>query len=161
VGAIVGLIADTHGFLDPRAVKALSGVDLILHAGDVGSPDVLTGLGHIAPVTAVAGNNDTHLAHLALPELAHISVENARIHVVHRLIDASPADDTNVVVYGHSHKPVIAERDARLYINPGAAGRVGFHREITIALLRVDGVSLAAEIMLLGPRVRKALPDKR
>jgi uncharacterized protein len=161
---LVGVVADTHGYLDPRVAPALAGVDLILHAGDVGSPDVLAALGEIAEVSAVAGNNDRHLKALGLPTNVDLSLESTNIHLVHRLVDAVPLEETNVVVYGHSHKALVHEKEGRLYLNPGAAGRAGFHREITVGLLRIDGAGARAEIVSLGgrmPRVRSAARGKR
>jgi len=153
---LIGLIADTHGYLDPRVLPAFQGVDLILHAGDIGTDDVLTSLASIAPVTAVAGNNDGPLAHLGLPLRVDLELEGVRIHLVHRLIDATPGAGTRVVVYGHSHKAVVAERDGVLWVNPGAAGRVGFHREVTVAMLRVENGRCHAQLVSLGPRLAAA-----
>src|SRR5213596_156341 len=153
---LIGLIADTHGYLDPRVPPALKGVHLILHAGDIGAEGVLTALARIAPVTAVAGNNDAKLAQLGLPLRVDVDLGGVRIHLVHRLIDAVPSADTRVVVYGHSHKALVAERDGMLWVNPGAAGRVGFHHEVTLALLRVGDDRCEAELVLLGPRVSAA-----
>jgi len=151
---LIGLIADTHGFLDPRVPAALDGVEMILHAGDVGSPKILEALSEIAQVRAVAGNNDLHLAWLGLPTHLDIGVGGARIHLVHRLQDAAPQEGTDVVVSGHSHKAIVHESEGTLYVNPGAAGRVGFHQEITVALLSVNGAVRSAEIVHLGPRQR-------
>src|SRR2546427_2573255 len=153
---LIGLIADTHGYLDPRVPPALKGVDLILHAGDIGAEDVLAAVERIAPVTAVVGNNDAKLTHLGLPLRVDVDLEGVRIHLVHRLIDAAPGPDARVVVYGHSHKALVAEREGILWVNPGAAGRVGFHREVTLALLRVDDDRCEAELVSLGPRVAAA-----
>src|SRR2546427_4817634 len=153
---LIGLIADTHGYLDPRVPPALLGVDLILHAGDIGSEDVLVALARIAPVTAVAGNNDGQLAHLGLPLRVELDLDGLKVHLVHRLIDAAPGPDTRVVVYGHSHKALVAEREGVLWVNPGAAGRVGFHREVTLALLRIGDDRCQAKVVLLGPRVAVA-----
>src|SRR5438034_8871160 len=153
---VVGLIADTHGYLDPRVPPALQGVAFILHAGDIGAEGVLAALERIAPVTAVVGNNDGQLAHLGLPLRVDLDLEGVRIHLVHRLIDAAPGPDTRVVVYGHSHKALVAEREGVLWVNPGAAGRVGFHREVTLALLRVEDGLVEAELVSLGPRVTAA-----
>src|SRR6266540_1435532 len=150
---LIGLIADTHGYLDPRVPPALRGVDLILHAGDIGAEDVLGALASKAPVTAGVGNNDGRLGHLGLPLRVDLDLEGVRIHLVHRLIDAAPGPDARVVVYGHSHKALVAQREGVLWVNPGAAGRVGFHREITLALLRVENGHCGAELVLLGPRV--------
>src|SRR5438034_4370064 len=87
---LIGLIADTHGYLDPRVPPALKGVDLILHAGDIGAEGVLAALKRIARVTAVAGNNDANLAQLDLPRRVDVELEGVKLHLVHRLIDAAP-----------------------------------------------------------------------
>ena len=159
---LIGLIADTHGYLDPRVPPVLKGVDLILHAGDIGAEGVLAALERIAPVTAVAGNNDAKLAQLGLPLRVDVDLGGVRIHLVHRLIDAVPGADTRVVVYGHTHKALVAERDGMLWVNPGAAGRVGFHREVTLALLRVEHGRCEAELVLLGPRgVSSTRPNRQ
>src|SRR5207237_5861826 len=101
---LIGLIADTHGYLDPRVPPALKGVDLVLHAGDIGAAGVLAELANIAPVTAVAGNNDAKLAQLGLPLRVDVELEGVKLHLVHRLIDAAPRAGTRIVVYGQSHK---------------------------------------------------------
>src|SRR5207244_9181943 len=98
---LIGLIADTHGYLDPRVPRALEGVDLILHAGDIGAEGVLAALERVAPVTAVAGNNDAKLAQLGLPLRVDLNLEGFKLHLVHRLIDAAPDSGTRIVVYGH------------------------------------------------------------
>src|SRR2546426_3704482 len=152
---LIGLIADTHGYIDPRVVPVLTGVDLILHAGDIGAESVLAELARIAPVRAVAGNNDAKLAHLGLPLRVDADLAGVKVHLVHRLIDAAPGLGTRVVVYGHSHKALVAEREGILWVNPGAAGRVGFHREVTLGLLRAQDGSCEAETLLLGPRAAR------
>ena len=101
-------------------------------------------------VPDVVGNNDGQLAHLGLPLRVDVDLEG------HRLIDAAAGPDTRVVVYGHSHKALVAEREGVLWVNPGAAGRVGFHREVTLAFLRVENGHYEAELVLLGPRVPAA-----
>src|SRR2546427_12431960 len=100
---LTGLIGDTHGYLAPRVPPALRVVDLTLHAGDMGAEGVLAALEHIAPVTAVAGNNDAKLAQLGLPLRVDMELEGVKLHLVHRLIDAAPGSDTRIIVYGHSH----------------------------------------------------------
>ena len=150
---LIGLIADTHGYLDPRVPPALKGVDLILHAGDIGAEAVLAALASIAPVMAVAGNNDAKLAQLGLPLRVDMELEGVKMHLVHRLIDAAPGSGTRIVVYGHSHKALVAEREGVRWVNPGAAGRVGFHHEVTLALLRVEDGRLEIEPVSLGPRM--------
>jgi putative phosphoesterase len=157
----IGLIADTHGHLDPRVAPAFVGVDLILHAGDVGSAHVLEALREIAEVQAVAGNNDVHLAALGLPTHVDLRAGDREIHLVHRLVDAAPHESTDIVVFGHSHKSLVEERDGRLYVNPGAAGRVGFHREVTVGLLRIVRGVARTEIVSLGARLPGATVSRR
>ena len=146
----IGLISDTHGLLRPEAVAALQGVDLILHAGDVGSLDVLKALKDIAPVSAVRGNNDKgawaeELPHSHVTELGTISIY--MIHDVKEL-DLNPgAEGFQVVVSGHSHKPTVNEREGVLYVNPGSAGPRRFSLPITVARLKVSGESVAAEVV--------------
>src|SRR6266498_6026467 len=115
-----GLISDTHGYLDPRALAALAGVDLILHAGDVGSVAIIEALSAIAPVHAVRGNNDDKLGGLGLPFALDLTLEAQAIHLVHQLADARPGPETRVVVTGHSHRALIERRGDVLYVNPGA-----------------------------------------
>src|SRR5438128_3015443 len=146
---LIGLIADTHGYLDPRVPPALKGVDRILHAGDIGSAAVLSALERVAPVTAVAGNNDAKLAQLGLPLRVDMELEGVKLHLVHRLIDAAPGSGTRIV-YGHSHKALVAKREGVLWVNPGAAGRVGFHHNVTLALLRVEDGRLEAGLVSWG-----------
>jgi uncharacterized protein len=155
-GYLVGVVSDTHGYLDPRLVEALVGVDAILHAGDVGGMDVLEQLRALAPVFAVQGNNDVPLGGLGLPEVLDIELAGASLHVVHELPRARPRQDTDVVVYGHSHLQVCESRDGILYLNPGAAGRCGFHTVQTAALLRIEAGSVLPELVLLGPRLKVA-----
>ena len=150
----IGVVSDTHGYVDPRLVEAFAGADAILHAGDVGSTGVLDALAAIAPVYAVCGNNDEPLGCLGLPHLLDLTLKGVQIRIVHQLPQAGELTDTRVLVFGHSHRQVNEVRDGVLYLNPGAAGRVGFHAIQTAALLTIaDGVA-CAEPVLLGPRVR-------
>ena len=103
----VGLISDTHGYLDPRALAALAGVDVILHAGDVGSPAIIEALSTIAPVHAVRGNNDEKLGGLGLPFALDLTLEGHSIHLIHQIADARPGPETRAVVAGHSHRAVV------------------------------------------------------
>ena len=149
---IVGVISDTHGYLDPRALEALRGVEAIIHAGDVGSIAILGQLGELAPWYAVQGNNDVPLGGLGLPERLDIKLDGCLIHVVHELPRAAPRPGASVVVFGHSHIPVVEERRGVLYLNPGAAGRRGFHRRQSVALLRIQSGVPSGELIDLGPR---------
>ncbi len=151
----IGVISDTHGLLRPEAVEALRGVDLILHAGDVGSPEVLETLKEIAPVVAVRGNNDKGHWAEDLPQWEVAEVESISIYMIHDVkeIDLVPAAaGFQVVVSGHSHKPCIEERKGVLYVNPGSAGPRRFSLPVTIARLKVSGKAVSAEVVELFER---------
>jgi uncharacterized protein len=153
---LIGVVSDTHGYLDPRLIAAMTGVDAIVHAGDVGGLRVLEGLRSLAPVFAVQGNNDVPLGGLGLPEVLDIELAGTSLHVVHQLPMARPSEETDVVIYGHSHVQVYERRGGVLYLNPGAAGRRGFHALQTAALLRIDDGSVLPELLQLGPRLKLA-----
>jgi putative phosphoesterase len=149
---IVGVVSDTHGYLDPRLLAAFEGVEAILHAGDVGSAAVLAGLEQLAPVFAVQGNNDVSVGGYGLPVHRDLTLAGLRVHLVHELPQARPLAETRAVVFGHSHKPLIEWRGDVLYLNPGAAGRRGFHALQTAALLRIEDGGAEAELIELGTR---------
>jgi putative phosphoesterase len=134
----IGLIADTHGLLRPEAVAALAGCACIVHAGDIGAPQVLEALAAIAPVSAVRGNNDRGAWADGLPEDEVVSVGDHLIYVLHDLaaldLDAAAAG-FHVVVTGHSHRPSHEIRDGVHYINPGSAGPRRFRLPVTLAEL--------------------------
>ena len=145
----VGLIADTHGLLRPEAVAFLAGCAHIVHAGDVGDPQILDALATIAPLTAIRGNVDTEPWANRLPATTQATVAGVPIYVLHDLkaLDIDPRRArVRVVVSGHSHKPVIAERNGVLYVNPGSAGPRRFRLPITTAELFVTGDSVSARI---------------
>ncbi|HXN64557.1 MAG TPA: metallophosphoesterase family protein [Candidatus Acidoferrales bacterium] len=136
----IGLISDTHGLLRPQAVAALRGSDLIIHAGDVGKPEILDELRKLAPVLAVRGNVDTEAWATALPETAVVEVGAEQIYVLHDLnqLDLNPAAaGFRMVISGHSHKPAQVERNGVLYVNPGSAGPRRFSLPITVARMDV------------------------
>jgi putative phosphoesterase len=137
----IGLISDTHGLLRPQALRALEGSDLIIHAGDVGDPEILETLKTLAPVFAVRGNVDTEPWALALPETEVVETEPATIYVLHDVhaLDLDPAAaGFHIIVSGHSHKPARAEHGGVLFLNPGSAGPRRFNLPVTVARLRVD-----------------------
>ena len=145
----IGVISDTHGLLRPEALRRLRGASHIIHAGDVGSAEILTALREIAPVTAVRGNNDKGAWAQALPETATLELERRRIYVIHdvsELAIAPASDGVAVVIAGHSHKPAIVERDGVMYLNPGSAGPRRFKLPIAVATLRIGARTLEAEI---------------
>ena len=151
-GGFVGVISDTHGLVRPEAFEALKGSELIIHAGDVGGPEVLEELGRVAPVVAVRGNNDRGAWAEALPEFEAFEVNGTFIYVLHDLkeLDIVPAAaGFRVVVSGHSHQPLVEERRGVLYLNPGSAGPRRFKLPVTVARLKLDGGDASAEIINL------------
>jgi uncharacterized protein len=150
----VGLVSDTHGLLRPQALVALRGVDLIVHAGDVGSAAVLGGLRALAPLVAVRGNNDSGAWAKGLPASEVVEVDGALLYVLHDLaeLDLDPAAaGFHAVVSGHSHRPKIERRGDVLFVNPGSIGPRRFTLPVALAILRVDGVKLAPRIVELDP----------
>jgi putative phosphoesterase len=138
---LVGLISDTHGLLRREAAAALAGVDRILHAGDVGCPEVLEALQAIAPVTAVRGNVDTASWAEKLPTDTVTWIDGFNIYMIHSLAQMRmipKAARMDVVLSGHSHKPLIETRDDVLYVNPGSAGPRRFTLPISVGFLRLS-----------------------
>ena len=154
----IGVISDTHGLLRDEAVEALEGSHLILHAGDVGSPEILERLALIAPVAVVRGNTDYGDAAAAWPgtDVVRLTDEGRDVfaYLLHDidLLDLDPAaSGFAVVVYGHSHRPAMERRDGVLYFNPGAAGHRRFTLPLTVGRLNVgDDGSVSGEIIDLG-----------
>src|SRR5215510_13863709 len=152
--AVVGVIADTHGLLRPQALAALAGVDLIVHAGDIGSAALLDALAAIAPVVAVRGNNDRDRWAASLPERVTTEIAGARLHVVHDLktLRGDPAGLGVQVSAGHSHKPSVEHRSGVMLLNPGSAGPRRFTLPIAVARLRIGPSGTQAEIVELAPK---------
>jgi uncharacterized protein len=151
----VGVLSDTHGLLRPEACDALRGSELIVHAGDVGSPEVLEALRAIAPTTAVRGNNDRGPWARALPLTEVVAAGAISLYVLHELaeLDLDPkAAGFAAVITGHSHQPKAQLRDGVLYLNPGSAGPRRFKLPVALARLEIVGTSLAHEILELAPR---------
>lgn len=181
----IGVISDTHGLLRPEALAALGGSTLILHAGDVGDPQILVELSRIAPVHAVHGNTDFGEVRRRLPRTAlvdlgweggGVGVDGAEgaaaasgdpdgdappagplayVHHGDRELDIDPAAaGITLVVSGHTHRPLVQERDGVLYLNPGSAGPRRFTLPATVARVRVgDDGGLRAEIVSLDEEV--------
>lgn len=144
----IGVISDTHGLLRPEAVDALRGVSQILHAGDVGAPEVLEGLREIAPVKAVRGNVDLAVWARGLPLNEVVEVGGVSIYMLHILdeLDLKPeAAGFGVVIYGHSHVPKSEEKNGVLYFNPGSAGPRRFKLPVTVGKLVVERGRVGAE----------------
>src|SRR5581483_5682543 len=135
---VVGIISDTHGLLRPEALTALKGSDLIIHAGDVGKPEILDELHAIAPIVAVRGNIDKGSWASKLPLTTVVEAGAVLLYVLHDLhqLDLTPAAaGFKIVVSGHSHKPAHEEKSGVMYLNPGSAGPRRFHLPVTVARL--------------------------
>ena len=150
----IGLISDTHGLIRAEALAALHGVELILHGGDVGSAAVLRELQGIAPVHAVSGNVDDPI--LGLPPRVKLTLAGLAIHVSHGHETGSPTPENlvhryqaDVIVYGHTHKPLIETRGTTLVVNPGAAGPRRFNLQPSVGLLHLENGAARAEIVTL------------
>lgn len=154
-GHLIGLIADTHGLVRPECARAFADVELILHAGDVGGPHVIAALAAIAPVRAVRGNTDPPDS----PDLelsVELELDGVTVHVSHghELLVPTPARllaryRADVIVFGHTHRPLVARRGTRLVINPGAAGPRRFHFTPSVARLTIAGGRAEAELVAL------------
>lgn len=148
------LISDTHGLLRPEALTAIQGCDVILHAGDIGAPEILSQLAAIAPLHAVRGNNDLTLPWAAnIPDHLTLDLDGWPTLLTHDIADvpALLTDDIKLIITGHSHKPLIEWRDDRLYLNPGSAGRRRFKLPVTLALLEVSADALQPQLIHLLP----------
>ncbi|MGE3841945.1 MAG: metallophosphoesterase [Vicinamibacterales bacterium] len=160
---VVGLVSDTHGLVRPECLDALAGVDLILHAGDVGGQHVLESLGRVAPVAAVHGNVDPSGAP-GLTERLTLNLGGLRVHVSHghevgvptplRLVERYDAD---VIVFGHTHRALIERIGRQLVVNPGAAGAARFHLTPSVARLVIADGDAQVELVALVSRPRGPL----
>lgn len=137
----VGVISDTHGLLRPEVIKRLHGVSRIFHAGDIGEPEILDELRAIAPVTAVCGNWDRHLWRDKLPLHEAIQVGEHLVYLTHirEEIDLDPeAARISMVIYGHTHSPLIEQRGDVTWFNPGSVGPRRFSLPISMGLLHLE-----------------------
>ncbi|AOE82754.1 metallophosphoesterase family protein [Pseudomonas sp. TCU-HL1] len=149
----IGLISDTHGLLRPQALAALAGCDHILHAGDIGKPEILEALRQLAPLTAVRGNNDTQDWATKIPHDASLQLGGVSLYLVHDQADIPDdlaARGVAVVVTGHSHKPLITERAGLLHVNPGSAGPRRFRLPVSVGLLRIGERRVEADLITLA-----------
>lgn len=154
----IGLISDTHGLVRPEVHEKLAGVELILHAGDVGDDGILDELALIAPVHAVYGNTDAPGRPRLAAEIVR-EIDGVRIHVSHGHELGSPtpekllrAYDADVLVYGHTHRQLVVRADGRLVVNPGAAGPRRFDLAPAVGILTIAGGRAEVEIVELLPR---------
>jgi putative phosphoesterase len=149
----IGVISDTHGLLRPEAEQCLAGVAHIIHAGDIGRPEVIAGLRRIAPVMAIKGNVDTADWAARYPDTRTIKLGGRVIYVlhdVHQLKLDPVSDGIDVVISGHSHRPGIETVDGVLYLNPGSAGPRRFSLPITLAMLELTESGIRPVICQLG-----------
>jgi putative phosphoesterase len=147
---VVGVISDTHGLVRPEAVAGLRDVELIIHAGDIGSPEVVVALERIAKVRAIRGNNDREAWASRWPETDIVQVGMVSIYVLHDLaqLDLDPrAAGIQVVISGHSHRPNAERRDGLLYLNPGSAGPRRFKLPICLARMRITGTEVGYDFV--------------
>jgi uncharacterized protein len=148
----IGVISDTHGLLRPQAVAALRDCPAIIHAGDVGRPEILDELRRIAPVYAVRGNVDMGPWAMRLPETETVEIGDCLLYVLHDLnaLDLDPQTaGFRAVIAGHSHQPKIETRDGVLYFNPGSAGPRRFNLPVSVGRLTLSEGKLTAEIIHL------------
>jgi uncharacterized protein len=144
----IGIISDTHGLLRPEAERRLAGVDHIVHAGDIGRPEIVDALRKIAPVTAIRGNVDTGEWAREYADTELVRLAGKSIYILHDLntLHIDPRADTDVIVSGHSHVPKIQRIDGILYLNPGSAGPRRFALPITLATIDVTPDGMRPEI---------------
>ena len=148
----IGVISDTHGLVRPEALSALKNSELIIHAGDIGKPEVLTTLKSIAPVIAIRGNNDREAWAKKIPDIFQLSVNHVRVYVIHNVneLEIDPAaDGFDAVISGHSHKPGIVNHDRLLFLNPGSAGPRRFKLPVTVARIDIHQSQFRVKIVEL------------
>lgn len=148
----IGVVSDTHGLVRPEAVGALKGSELILHAGDIGKPEVLTSLGSIAPVIAIRGNNDRGAWAKKLPDILQLRVNGFGVYIIHNVneLEVDPAmEGFRAVISGHSHKPSITNLDGVMFLNPGSAGPRRFMLPVVVARLSIQKRRVHAAIVEL------------
>lgn len=151
---MIGIISDTHGLVRPQVIAALTGAELIIHAGDIGSPDVLKILEAIAPVIAVRGNNDQDPWAAKIPLTNVVEHQSYFFYVVHELdhLDVDPvASELSAIIFGHSHRASAERRKGVLYLNPGSAGPRRFTLPVTVARLHITDTGLIPEIIAIDP----------
>jgi len=150
---LIGVISDTHGLLRPEALEALAGAKLLIHAGDIGSPDILPALARLAPVEAVRGNVDIEAWARSIPETTVVEIQGRSLYVLHDLkqLDLDPrAAGFDAVISGHSHVPANEMRNGVLYFNPGSAGPRRFRLPVSVGRLWVSSTGIRVEIVMLA-----------
>lgn len=152
--SIVGIISDTHGLLRPEAIEFLSECDLIVHAGDIGTPDILKELTAMAPTFPIRGNMDKDPWTKNLPTSDVIEVGKKFLYLIHNIedLDLDPASaGFDAVISGHSHQPASYKKNGVLYFNPGSAGPKRFKKPVSIGRITIKNIRLESEIITLVP----------
>jgi uncharacterized protein len=148
----IGVISDTHGLLRPEAVTALVGVDAILHAGDIGAPEILSELEKIAPVHAIRGNVDVEPWARAIPVTQTVELAGLKFFLIHNRAEMKETPtDVGAVIFGHTHQPLIENKGGVLYFNPGSAGPRRFRLPISLGKIRIENGKLQPELIPLLP----------
>ncbi len=150
---IIGVISDTHGLLRPEALDALHGSEHIIHAGDIGAPEIIGELSKIAPVTAIRGNVDVQTWAREFPETEVVELAGKTIYVIHDVnaMDLNPAGaGFDAVISGHSHQPKQEMKNGVLYLNPGSAGPRRFKLPISVAKLIIEVHRISAEVVTIA-----------
>jgi uncharacterized protein len=147
----IGLISDTHGLVRPQALAALKGSELIIHAGDIGKPEVIQALRTIAPTMAIRGNNDRDFWARTIPDVLEMKINGIDIYVIHNVNEweRGSTADFHAVISGHSHKPNVATKEGILFVNPGSAGPRRFTLPIAVGRLQIAGGKVRAQISVL------------
>jgi putative phosphoesterase len=150
----IGIISDTHGLLRPEAIKQLAGADHIIHAGDIGAPEVIEGLRRIAPTTAIRVNIDVGEWAKDYPDSELVVLGGRSLYVLHNLkeIKLDPAaSGFDVIISGHSHRPKIEPKNGVLYVNPGSAGPRRFKLPIAVAIITLSDGLILPQILEIAP----------
>nr|HEV8010570.1 metallophosphoesterase family protein [Bradyrhizobium sp.] len=150
----IGIISDTHGLLRPEAIKQLAGADHIIHAGDIGAPEVIEGLRRIAPTTAIRGNIDIGEWAKDYPDSELVVLGGRSLYVLHNLkeIKLDPAaSGFDVIISGHSHRPKIETKNGVLYVNPGSAGPRRFKLPTAVAIIALSDGLIVPQILEIAP----------
>ncbi len=149
---LIGVISDTHGHLPGSVADAFDGVDLIIHAGDIGEADIIEALDKMAPTIAVRGNMDFDQWARALPTDKTVAINRTLLYVIHDAFRLKFNPNTaapDVVISGHTHRPLRQENQGTLYLNPGSAGYPKYGQPATVALLQIKGQSLQVRFVEL------------
>lgn len=149
----IGILSDTHGLLRPEALKALQGVDLILHAGDVGDAAILEALSKLAPVQAIQGNIDIQGPCANLPAQLTIQLQGLTFLIIHDIATLPSETKADWIIYGHSHRPAFETQAGIHYLNPGSAGKRRFSLPISLVIMEIhNGQANPQFINLLDER---------